>query len=179
MSRSPIVRTMRLLSFALCLGLAACGEPPKSTESSSTPRDTAEATTDAASNSAPDTSIFGTREPFASEAIYFVVTDRFVNGDPSNDQREQGGDYRSFDIPLNGPNGGTDNIGYLGGDFKGVLNHADYIRDMGLPGLDHAHRRQSRCRLCGWRRNPVGQHPDRPWQGGLSRLLGREFLASR
>ena len=26
----------------------------------------------------------GTEEPFASEAVYFVLTDRFVDGDPSN-----------------------------------------------------------------------------------------------
>lgn len=151
MHRSPIACTLRPLSFALCLGLAACGEPPKSTESSATPRDSAEATTDAARSSAPDTSIFGTREPFASEAIYFVVTDRFVNGDPSNDQRDQGGDYRSFDIPLKGPNGGTDNIGYLGGDFKGVLNHADYIRDMGFSSV--------------WI-TPIVDNPDAAFAGG-------------
>lgn len=30
----------------------------------------------------------GTTEPFASNTIYFVMTDRFVNGDPSNDQRD-------------------------------------------------------------------------------------------
>ncbi|MCB1579152.1 MAG: hypothetical protein KDI81_17935, partial [Xanthomonadales bacterium] len=30
---------------------------------------------------------YGTLEPFANEAVYFVVTDRFVNGDPRNDQR--------------------------------------------------------------------------------------------
>ena len=36
--------------------------------------------------------LYGTTEPFASEAIYFVLTDRFVNGDTSNDQRDQGGD---------------------------------------------------------------------------------------
>src|SRR4029079_13163302 len=54
---------------------------------------------------------FGTQEPFASESIYFVVADRFVNGDPSNDQREQGGKFRTFDIPVPGPDGQTDNIG--------------------------------------------------------------------
>ncbi|MBP8909589.1 MAG: hypothetical protein KBG34_09285, partial [Pseudoxanthomonas sp.] len=32
--------------------------------------------------------VHGTLEPFAAEAIYFVLTDRFVNGDPSNDQRD-------------------------------------------------------------------------------------------
>jgi glycosidase len=80
-------------------------------------------------------SFYGTLEPFASEAVYFVVTDRFVNGDPSNDQREQGGSSRTFDRPVPGaPTGDSDNIGYLGGDFKGVLDQADYIRNLGFSG---------------------------------------------
>ena len=51
-----------------------------------------------AADGAPD--YYGTQEPFAKEAVYFVVTDRFVNGDPSNDQRDQGGPdpaRRTFD----------------------------------------------------------------------------------
>lgn len=76
---------------------------------------------------------YGTLEPFASNAVYFVVTDRFVNGDTSNDQREQGGAHRTFDVPTPGaPAGESDNIGYLGGDFKGVADNAGYIRDMGF-----------------------------------------------
>ena len=42
-----------------------------------------------AARPAPD--YYGTLEPFARDAVYFVVTDRFVNGDPSNDHRDQGG----------------------------------------------------------------------------------------
>ena len=55
--------------FAAALALIACTPVPK-----------------------PEASgpLYGTREPFASEAIYFVVTDRFVNGDPGNDHRDQG-----------------------------------------------------------------------------------------
>jgi len=98
---------------------------------------------------APD--YYGTTEPFASEAVYFVLTDRFVNGDPANDQREQGGAYRSFDVPIPGPNGETDNIGYLGGDFKGVLDHADYIRDMGFSAV--------------WI-TPIVDNPDAAFSGG-------------
>ncbi|MCL1633040.1 alpha-amylase family glycosyl hydrolase [Luteimonas sp. SX5] len=76
---------------------------------------------------------YGTLEPFASHAVYFVVTDRFVNGDTSNDQREQGGAHRTFDVPTpDAPAGESDNIGYLGGDFKGVADNAGYIRDMGF-----------------------------------------------
>jgi len=75
----------------------------------------------------------GTDAPMASNAIYFVMTDRFVNGDPSNDQRTQGGAHPTFDIPVPGaPKGESANIGYLGGDFKGVLENAGYIRGMGF-----------------------------------------------
>lgn len=74
----------------------------------------------------------GTREPFASQAVYFVVTDRFVNGDPSNDHRDQGGAHPTFDIPVPCPDKVDGNIGYLGGDFKGVLDNAGYIRNLGF-----------------------------------------------
>ena len=48
---------------------------------------------------------YGTSEPFAADAVYFVLTDRFVNGDPSNDHRDQGGsdpELRTFDRPVPG-----------------------------------------------------------------------------
>jgi len=85
-----------------------------------------------ASAAAPRPDYVGTTEPFASDAVYFVVTDRFVNGDPSNDQREQGGEHPTFDIPVPCPDKVDGNIGYLGGDFKGVLDNAGYIRDLGF-----------------------------------------------
>ncbi|MEG2804019.1 alpha-amylase family glycosyl hydrolase [Stenotrophomonas sp.] len=81
---------------------------------------------------APGADYVGTTEPFASEAVYFVVTDRFVNGDPANDHRDQGGPHPTFDIPVPCPDKVDGNIGYLGGDFKGVLDNADYIRNLGF-----------------------------------------------
>lgn len=96
--------------------------------------------------------LYGTREPFASEAIYFVVTDRFVNGDPGNDHRDQGGARRTFDVPVPGaPDGESDNIGYLGGDFKGVLDDANYIRDLGFSAV--------------WI-TPITDNPDEAFSGG-------------
>ena len=77
-------------------------------------------------------SYYGTLEPFAENAVYFVVTDRFVNGDESNDQRSQGGEYPTFDVPLPECDGVTANIGYLGGDFRGLADHANYIAGMGF-----------------------------------------------
>ena len=36
--------------------------------------------------------VIGTEQPWASEAIYFVLTDRFVDGDKSNNYEQQGAD---------------------------------------------------------------------------------------
>src|SRR5690554_1130511 len=62
---------------------------------------------------------FGTREPWAQEAIYLVMTDRFVDGDPSNNHMDQGGEFPSWEGRLEGPDGEEAFIGYMGGDFKG------------------------------------------------------------
>ncbi|HCH0556619.1 TPA: hypothetical protein NKO30_006751 [Pseudomonas aeruginosa] len=96
--------------------------------------------------------LYGTLEPFASKAIYFVMTDRFVNGDPSNDHRDQGGQHRTFDLPTPGaPAGQSDNIGYLGGDFKGIVDNAGYIHDMGFGAV--------------WV-TPIVDNPDEAFTGG-------------
>ena len=79
--------------------------------------------------------IVGTTTPFASEAVYFVVTDRFVDGDPSNNHEEQGGDYPTWQLPLEGPDGKKAYIGYKGGDLKGILNNADYISNLGFTAV--------------------------------------------
>ncbi|GGW88174.1 alpha-amylase family glycosyl hydrolase [Alteromonas halophila] len=78
---------------------------------------------------------FGTREPFASEAVYFVMTDRFVDGDPSNNHEDQGGEHPTWQLPLKGPDGERAYVGYMGGDLRGVLNNADYIKDMGFTAV--------------------------------------------
>ncbi|MBU8977457.1 cyclomaltodextrin glucanotransferase [Lysobacter sp. MMG2] len=110
-----------------------------------------------AADAAPD--YYGTLEPFAKEAVYFVVTDRFVNGDPSNDHRDQGGAdpaKRTFDRPTPGSDAG-DNIGYLGGDFKGIVDHLDYIRGMGFTAL--------------WV-TPIIDNPDEAFTGGKPAVKG-------
>ena len=100
----------------------------------------------------PVDEVYGTAEPFAKEAVYFVLTDRFVNGDPSNDHRDQGGRNATFDRPTPGaPEGQTDNVGYLGGDFKGVLDNAGYIRDLGFTSV--------------WI-TPIIDNPDEAFTGG-------------
>jgi glycosidase len=105
----------------------------------------------------------GTAEPFAAHAIYFVLTDRFVNGDPSNDHRGQGGANRTFDIPLEPCDGIAGNIGYLGGDFRGLLDNARYIRDMGFGAV--------------WI-TPVVDNPDEAFTGGDA-ISCTSFLSDR
>ena len=103
---------------------------------------------------APAREYVGTREPFAAHAVYFVVTDRFVNGDTSNDQRDQGGAdprLRTFDRPTPGAADTGDNIGYLGGDFRGIVDHLDYIRAMGFDAV--------------WI-TPIVDNPDEAFTGG-------------
>jgi cyclomaltodextrin glucanotransferase len=100
----------------------------------------------------PSADYFGTLEPFASEAVYFVVTDRFVDGDPGNNYPDQGGvALGTFDRPIRLADSAPANIGYLGGDFKGVMENADYIADMGFTAI--------------WL-TPIVDNPDEAFTGG-------------
>jgi glycosidase len=60
---------------------------------------------------------------FRDETIYFVMTDRFVDGDPSNDNI-YGDEYRPGDLKY-----------YQGGDFKGLIDNLDYIKNMGFTAI--------------------------------------------
>ena len=106
--------------------------------------------------------LYGTDIDFASESIYFLLTDRFVDGDPTNNQVDQGKpDFASFNRNLLGPNGKSDNIGYLGGDFKGVLNNADYIAEMGFTSV--------------WL-TPIIDNPDAAYSGSEEVKFGSGYL---
>lgn len=117
----------------------------------------------AASPSVAPAEYYGTLQPFAREAVYFVMTDRFVNGDPGNDQRDQGGDHPTFDLPLTCPDGVVANLGYQGGDFRGVLDQANYIRDLGFSAV--------------WI-TPIIDNPDQAFTGG-DPVTCSSFLSDR
>ncbi|TFD97618.1 alpha-amylase family glycosyl hydrolase [Jeotgalibacillus sp. R-1-5s-1] len=53
------------------------------------------------------------------ETIYFLMVDRFNNGDTSNDLTVNRQDPRA----------------YHGGDFQGIINELDYIKDMGFTAI--------------------------------------------
>jgi cyclomaltodextrin glucanotransferase len=108
------------------------------------------------------TEIVGTHEAFASKAVYFVVTDRFVDGDPSNNQEDQGGDYPTFNRPIIKNGQAMANLGYMGGDFKGIVNNADYIAEMGFGAV--------------WG-TPVVDNPDQAFSGGFA--LGEGWFTDK
>jgi glycosidase len=103
---------------------------------------------------------YGSDNPFVGEAIYFVMTDRFVDGDETNNHPLQGGQFPTFDLPLTAPDGQTANVGYLGGDLQGVLNNAAYIRDMGFTAV--------------WL-TPIVDNPDESFSGGEPIEFGGAF----
>ncbi|QBA65661.1 alpha-amlyase [Muriicola soli] len=60
------------------------------------------------------------------DVIYLITPDRFANGDPSNDidlsLKEQSVDRK-------------DDYARHGGDIRGMINHLDYMEDMGLTAI--------------------------------------------
>ncbi|MBT0586453.1 cyclomaltodextrinase N-terminal domain-containing protein [Alteromonas sp. SM 2104] len=63
------------------------------------------------------------REGFsAKDAIYLITPDRFANGDIQNDTVE------GYADPVDRNNKG----GRHGGDIQGIINHLDYLHDMGF-----------------------------------------------
>lgn len=134
-----IMTKKSLLALAALGLLSSCASPPS------------------ANRDATNLNAYGTLNPFASEQIYFLLTDRFVDGDPDNNQVNQGGKYKTFNIPLIGPEGKQANIGYMGGDFKGIINNAQYIKDMGFTAL--------------WT-TPIVDNPDEAFSGGEPTKFG-------
>jgi len=57
------------------------------------------------------------------QVLYFVLTDRFADGDPSNDDQHAG----EFDP--------ADPAKYNGGDLRGLERHLDYIHGLGATGV--------------------------------------------
>lgn len=63
------------------------------------------------------------------EVIYFLLTDRYENGDPSNDRgRLRGGRLATGFDP-------TDKGFYHGGDLKGLTSRLDYIQSLGATAI--------------------------------------------
>ena len=62
----------------------------------------------------------------SSDAIYLITPDRFANADPNNDSFENLNE-KSIDR--------SDNYARHGGDIVGVIEHLDYIHDLGFTAV--------------------------------------------
>ena len=72
------------------------------------------------------TKSFGQRESFStSDVIYLIVPDRFANGDPSNDSTPDTDEKAAREEPF----------GRHGGDIRGIIDHLDYIADLGATAI--------------------------------------------
>lgn len=87
------------------------------------------ATRSAPAESAPVVSVPRFLHPGAGQTLYFVLTDRFANGNPANDTGGMAG----------GPNAhGFDPTRishYHGGDFAGLTAHLDYLKHLGVTAV--------------------------------------------
>ena len=61
----------------------------------------------------------------SSDLVYLMMPDRFANGDPSNDTIEGMLEAADRDDPTK----------RQGGDIQGVMNHLDYIKDLGMTSI--------------------------------------------
>ncbi|KAF0092951.1 MAG: type II secretory pathway pullulanase PulA [Puniceicoccaceae bacterium 5H] len=65
---------------------------------------------------------------FADRVLYFLLTDRFANGDPANDTGTGSGPSAAAFDPASGTS-------YHGGDLEGVTQRLDYLQGLGVDGL--------------------------------------------
>jgi len=69
------------------------------------------------------------RDPGAGETFYFVLTDRFANGDPGNDTGGLTGDRLTTGLDP------TDKGFYHGGDLAGLRERLDYVEGLGTTAI--------------------------------------------
>ena len=106
----------------------------------------------------------GAPPPLASDRIYFVMTDRYANGDPANDT---GGKTGPFDVTGYDP---TSPAWWHGGDFKGLMGNCTDPSSNGL----------QRIKALGfnavWVTPPVVNQIENGGTGGYHGYWGTDFL---
>lgn len=66
------------------------------------------------------------RKSFSSEdVIYLIMPDRFANGNPANDSVKELTEKANRQLP----------DGRHGGDLRGIINHLDYLKNLGVTAL--------------------------------------------
>jgi glycosidase len=61
----------------------------------------------------------------ASDMIYLLMPDRFANGNPANDSHKDAAEKANRNHPY----------GRHGGDIQGVINHLDYLQELGVTAI--------------------------------------------
>ncbi len=119
-------RRSRTISLAIAVGLAvgmisSCDSDQSTQRSSDRPPVAGVAKADLVRDAA--------RPATTRERFYFVMTDRFANGDPANDRGGLSGDrlVTGFDP--------SDNGFYHGGDLQGITDRLDYIQGLGTTAI--------------------------------------------
>jgi len=90
------------------------------------------------------------RTAWEDQIVYFIMIDRFSNGDSSNDDMGYG-------------ESGSDNSRYNGGDLKGIIDKLDYVKGLGATAI--------------WITPPVANQWWNPWvnYGGYHGYWARDF----
>ncbi len=70
---------------------------------------------------------------FRKETIYFLITTRFFDGDPTNDRPNEWCSYYPGN-PNNANFSGPEDVTWRG-DFKGLIQKLDYIKDLGFTAI--------------------------------------------
>lgn len=63
-----------------------------------------------------------------TDSIYFIMTDRFADGDPNNNDGDPNHSEHGEYVP-------DDLHKYNGGDFEGIIKNMDYIKSMGFTAI--------------------------------------------
>lgn len=92
-----------------------CGLMNRAALSQVTSQATTEAAEVASTQAVNSQSVDSWTAKWGPQVIYFPLTDRFSDGDPSN----------NFNVDKNNP------TAYHGGDLRGLINNLDYIKDLG------------------------------------------------
>ena len=61
----------------------------------------------------------------SSDVIYLIMSDRFANGNPNNDSSAEATEKDNRNLPG----------GRHGGDIEGIINHLDYIKELGATAV--------------------------------------------